>query len=141
MESLSLDSRCDFSSLQRPMENDTGCAVGCCALPGAVGPAPQPMGLCLLPGLSILVPQCFCAHLRAAFGVLKDSGLRWGPRRTLGFALALPAASSLPPPAHRAEGSGSTAGCWELSKSSRLRHEERKALRGESGVTPALPGR
>lgn len=49
MESLSLDSRCDFSSLQRPVENDTGCAAGCSTLPGAVGPAPRPMGPCILP--------------------------------------------------------------------------------------------
>lgn len=69
----------------------------------------------------------------------------WGSVGVHAAAQAVPLRCLLPLrsllPACRAEGSGSTADCWELSKGPRLRHGERKALRGESGVTRALLGR
>lgn len=113
-EPLSLDSRCDSTRLQCPVENDTGPRHG--AVPEAVGPCPRLWGC-------HRVPQGSVSSQNSAGGI--PGGLApipaqppwfWGAFGPPAVPLSSPSSSSLPASARGAVGSRSVAASWELSK-------------------------
>lgn len=132
-EPLSLDSRCDSTRLQCPVENDTGPRHG--AVPEAVGLSPRPTRLRVLPNFGWGHPRGSRTYPRSASVVL---GCVWSPSCAPLIALFLLAPCFCPRSCGQQE-RGSELGAFQGAPCGAT--GSGKARRGDSGVTPALPGR